>query len=76
MLGVSLDAELLDRALTHRSFAHEHGLPHNERLEFVSSAAVCTSDAERGRRALAALRILLPEKRNRHSFTGRSDRRN
>ncbi|MFF3227339.1 ribonuclease III [Nocardia suismassiliense] len=40
VLGVSLDAELLDRALTHRSFAHEHGLPHNERLEFVGSASV------------------------------------
>ncbi|WP_234390901.1 ribonuclease III [Nocardia suismassiliense] len=40
LLGVSLDAELLDRALTHRSFGHEHDVPHNERLEFVGSASV------------------------------------
>ncbi|MFI9407673.1 ribonuclease III family protein [Nocardia sp. NPDC052316] len=40
VLGVSLDAELLDQALTHRSFAYEHGSPHNERLEFVGSATV------------------------------------
>jgi ribonuclease-3 len=40
-LGVSLDAELLERALTHRSFAYENGgLPHNERLEFLGDAVL------------------------------------
>lgn len=40
-LGVSLDAELLRRALTHRSYAYEHGgLPHNERLEFLGDAVL------------------------------------
>ena len=36
-----LDAELLDRALTHRSFAYEHGgLPTNERLEFLGDSVL------------------------------------
>jgi ribonuclease III len=40
-LGVTLDSELLRRALTHRSFAYEHGgLPHNERLEFLGDAVL------------------------------------
>jgi ribonuclease-3 len=40
-LGVSLDAELLRRALTHRSYAYEHGgLPHNERLEFLGDSVL------------------------------------
>jgi ribonuclease III len=40
-LGVSVDAELLQRALTHRSYAYEHGgLPHNERLEFLGDAVL------------------------------------
>jgi ribonuclease III len=40
-LGVTVDAELLQRALTHRSFAYEHGgLPHNERLEFLGDAVL------------------------------------
>jgi ribonuclease-3 len=40
-LGVSIDAELLRRALTHRSYAYEHGgLPHNERLEFLGDAVL------------------------------------
>ncbi len=40
-LGVTLDAELLERALTHRSYAYEHGgLPHNERLEFLGDAVL------------------------------------
>jgi ribonuclease-3 len=40
-LGVELDAELLTRALTHRSYAYEHGgLPHNERLEFLGDAVL------------------------------------
>jgi ribonuclease III len=40
-LGVTLDAELLGRALTHRSFAYENGgLPTNERLEFLGDAVL------------------------------------
>lgn len=40
-LDVTLDAELLRRALTHRSYAYEHGgLPHNERLEFLGDAVL------------------------------------
>jgi ribonuclease-3 len=40
-LEVTLDPELLRRALTHRSYAYEHGgLPHNERLEFLGDAVL------------------------------------
>jgi ribonuclease-3 len=40
-LGVTVDAELLRRALTHRSYAYEHGgLPHNERLEFLGDSVL------------------------------------
>jgi ribonuclease-3 len=40
-LGVELDAALLQRALTHRSYAYEHGgLPHNERLEFLGDSVL------------------------------------
>jgi ribonuclease-3 len=36
-----LSAELLDRALTHRSYAYEHGgLPTNERLEFLGDSVL------------------------------------
>ncbi|HEY8471311.1 MAG TPA: ribonuclease III [Natronosporangium sp.] len=39
--GVSLDPALLRRALTHRSYAYEHGgLPTNERLEFLGDAVL------------------------------------
>ena len=35
------DPELLDRALTHRSYAYEHGgLPTNERLEFLGDSVL------------------------------------
>jgi ribonuclease-3 len=38
-LGVPLGDELLELALTHRSFAYENGgLPHNERLEFLGDS--------------------------------------
>ena len=38
-LGVDLPDELLTLALTHRSYAYEHGgLPTNERLEFLGDA--------------------------------------
>lgn len=37
----ALDAELLQRALTHRSFAYENGgLPTNERLEFLGDSVL------------------------------------
>ena len=40
-LGVEIDTELLRRALTHRSYAYEHGgLPHNERLEFLGDSVL------------------------------------
>lgn len=40
-LGVHIDADLLDLALTHRSYAYEHGqLPTNERLEFLGDAVL------------------------------------
>ena len=40
-LGVDIDDGLLARALTHRSFANEHGgLPNNERLEFLGDAVL------------------------------------
>lgn len=38
-LDVDVSHELLDLALTHRSYAYEHGgLPHNERLEFLGDS--------------------------------------
>jgi ribonuclease-3 len=40
-LGVTVDAGLLQRALTHRSYAYEHGgVPHNERLEFLGDSVL------------------------------------
>ncbi len=40
-LGVQVDASLLRRALTHRSYAYEHGgLPTNERLEFLGDSVL------------------------------------
>jgi ribonuclease III len=40
-LGVPLDPDLLQRALTHRSYAYEQGgLPTNERLEFLGDAVL------------------------------------
>jgi len=41
MIGTGLGPELLDRALTHRSYAYENGgLPTNERLEFLGDAVL------------------------------------
>lgn len=38
-LGISIDDGLLELALTHRSFAYEHGgIPTNERLEFLGDS--------------------------------------
>jgi ribonuclease III len=40
-IGITLDPALLQRALTHRSYAYEHGgLPTNERLEFLGDAVL------------------------------------
>jgi ribonuclease-3 len=40
-IGVVLDPDLLERALTHRSFAYEQGgLPTNERLEFLGDSVL------------------------------------
>ncbi len=40
-LGVGLDADLMQRALTHRSYAYENGgLPTNERLEFLGDSVL------------------------------------
>ena len=40
-LGTGIDAALLELALTHRSYAYEHGgLPTNERLEFLGDAVL------------------------------------
>jgi ribonuclease-3 len=40
-LGTGIEPELLERALTHRSYAYEHGgLPTNERLEFLGDAVL------------------------------------
>src|ERR1700710_3332324 len=40
-LGIECSEELMVRALTHRSYAYEHGgLPTNERLEFLGDAVL------------------------------------
>jgi len=40
-IGVVIDPELFSLALTHRSYAYEHGqCPHNERLEFLGDAVL------------------------------------
>ncbi len=40
-LGLTLESELLTRALTHRSYAYENGgLPTNERLEFLGDSVL------------------------------------
>ncbi|MDR2320041.1 MAG: ribonuclease III [Microbacterium sp.] len=40
-LGVDIDPELLQLALTHRSYAYENGaIPHNERLEFLGDSVL------------------------------------
>jgi ribonuclease-3 len=40
-LGLAVEPQLLERALTHRSYAYEHGgLPTNERLEFLGDSVL------------------------------------
>ena len=40
-MGIDVPPALLERALTHRSYAYEHGgLPTNERLEFLGDAVL------------------------------------
>ncbi len=41
VIGTPVDDEVLERALTHRSYAYENGgLPNNERLEFLGDAVL------------------------------------
>jgi len=40
-LGVQVETELLNQALTHRSYSYENGgVPHNERLEFLGDSVL------------------------------------
>lgn len=40
-LGITIDPQLFELALVHRSYAYEHGaIPHNERLEFLGDAVL------------------------------------
>ncbi|MFI6048104.1 ribonuclease III [Nocardia sp. NPDC051321] len=46
-LGVAIEASLLTMALTHRSYAYEHGgMPTNERLEFLGDSVLGFSVTE------------------------------
>lgn len=46
-LGVEIDPVLMEQAVTHRSYAYEHGgLPHNERLEFLGDTVLGLSVTE------------------------------
>ena len=41
VLGIEVEAEMLNLALTHRSYAYEHGgIAHNERLEFLGDSVL------------------------------------
>lgn len=41
VLGLDLPPDMLELAVTHRSYAYEHGgVPHNERLEFLGDAVL------------------------------------
>ena len=39
-LGVTIDPQLLETALTHRSYAYEHGTGDNERFEFLGDSVL------------------------------------
>ncbi|MEX3609682.1 ribonuclease III [Rothia sp. LK2588] len=46
-LGVDIDAETFQHALTHRSYTYEHdGAPNNERLEFLGDSVLSLAIAE------------------------------
>ncbi len=45
-LGLPSDAELLHTALTHPSYAHEHAVTHNQRLELLGDAVLGLCVAE------------------------------
>ena len=46
--GISIDEDLLNLALTHRSYAYEAGgMPHNERLEFLGDSVLGMIVADR-----------------------------
>src|SRR3954447_7305522 len=54
--GIEFEPDLLERALTHRSYAYEHGgLPTNERLEFLGDSAL-----RGGAHAAPVLGVVLP----------------
>src|SRR5438132_10380242 len=41
LIGVTIDPAVLERAMTHRSYAYENGgLPTNERLEFLGDSVL------------------------------------
>lgn len=47
-LGIDLEPALLEQALTHRSYAYEHGgIPDNERLEFLGDSVLGLAVTER-----------------------------
>jgi ribonuclease-3 len=56
MLGVAIAPDLLQTALTHRSYASEHGVPDNERLEFLGDSVL-------GRAVTAMLYERFPDER-------------
>ena len=76
--GVPFKPELLERALTHRSYAYENGgLPTNERLEFLGDSVlglVVTDELYPSRRATPASEVMFTtEARNLASWpSGRS----
>ena len=84
VIGMPVDEDILQRALTHRSYAYENGgLPNNERLEFLGDAVlglVITDTLYAGSGALAleamsrgAARALLVESDRAAAAVARSN---